>query len=113
VAHDGDRRTRSRRALDGVIGEASARLGGAEPTVLDWDSGLGLAEHLPGTVVFSPPETTDRLPYLDATVDLVVVRSPDDGRADEARRVARVGAVHAVDVGHLAPHFFPEWTGTS
>jgi hypothetical protein len=69
-----------------------------EPTILDWSTGLDLAERLPELKVFSPPEADVTLPYLDHTVDIVVVGSIDDARKAEARRVA-AGAVIAFDRG--------------
>ena len=68
-----------------------ARSAGIEPSVLDWTS-LDLGRHLPGGNVFVPPPWwgADELPYLDATIDAVVVDDP--ARIEEARRVS----AHAV-----------------
>ncbi|MGN6608331.1 MAG: sulfotransferase [Jatrophihabitans sp.] len=74
----------------------------ADPAVLDW-SELGIASLLPGRNVFTPPAGA-LLPYLERSVDLVVVR--DAERLDEARRVAsravvvlaRSGRPRVVDV---------------
>jgi GT2 family glycosyltransferase len=95
--------------LDAVIGEATTRIGGRPPTVLDWDTGLKLAEQLPELVVFSPPLRTDTLPYLDATVDVVVLRDSGDRRRREADRVAHAGIVIASDGSGLGARFAPEW----
>jgi hypothetical protein len=64
-----------------------------DPVILDWDSGLGLASALPDHMVFSPPTDDRTLPYIDASVDLVVVAG--EGVTSEARRVAS-GAVVVV-----------------
>jgi GT2 family glycosyltransferase/glycosyltransferase involved in cell wall biosynthesis len=75
------------------IEEAVARLReqcGHDPTILDWNSGLPLAAAFPHAVVFTPPTVGDAstLPYLDRTIDIVVVRAKDEVRLAEARRVA-------------------------
>jgi hypothetical protein len=62
---------------------------GAVPAVLDWTD-LTLAEELPGLAVFRPP-AGDTLPYLDTTVDVVVIDDP--ARAAEAARVSSLGVI--------------------
>ena len=72
----------------------SLRIGaGREPSILDWDTGIGLADRLPELQVFSPPDDGPRLPYLDRTVDVVVLAAGDDARLAEARRVASEAVV--------------------
>jgi GT2 family glycosyltransferase len=61
-----------------------------EVSILDWDTGLPLAEELPGCSVFASSEA--QLPYLDGSVDIVAVVTSSEERVAEARRVAR----HAV-----------------
>jgi GT2 family glycosyltransferase/SAM-dependent methyltransferase len=78
--------------LTAWIDEAETRLGRA-PALLDWGSGLALADALPQAVVFSPPAgVATALPYLDRSVDVVVLRvdgaAPEGARMAEARRVA-------------------------
>jgi hypothetical protein len=52
--------------------------------------------------VFSPPETGVGLPYLDGTVDIVVVGPCSAAEIDEATRVASVAVVHRpADTGVL------------
>jgi GT2 family glycosyltransferase len=62
-----------------------------EPTILDWYAAPGLAEVFPEQTIF-PPLTTDEtptLPYLDRSIDIVVVRADAGaGRLAEAARVA-------------------------
>ena len=69
---------------------ACLRIGtGRDPSILDWGSDLGIAEHLPEEKLFAPPGDEQTLPYLDGTVDIVVM--PADApaaRLAEARRVA-------------------------
>lgn len=67
---------------------------GRDPAILDWDTGLNLAQALPDLPVFSPemPETA-RLPYVDGSVDLVAIRSGDPGRLQEALRIAGAAVV--------------------
>jgi 2-polyprenyl-3-methyl-5-hydroxy-6-metoxy-1,4-benzoquinol methylase len=64
-----------------------------ELAVLDWHTGLDLATRYPQYKVFAPPESCTVLPYLDHTVDVVVVRDPGSETIAEARRVARGGVV--------------------
>jgi GT2 family glycosyltransferase len=60
-----------------------------DAAVLDWGSGLDIAKHFPEIAVFSPPNSSMReLPYLDGSVDVVVVRAHDKTAITEARRVA-------------------------
>ncbi len=62
---------------------------GRDPSILDWGSDLGIADHLPEVKVFNPPGDEPTLPYLDGTVDVVVLPAGADApRLAEARRVA-------------------------
>jgi len=61
---------------------------GRDPSVLDWDSELDIARHLPEIPVFAPPTDGPVLPYIDRTIDIVVLSSDDPARIVEARRVA-------------------------
>ena len=38
---------------------------GAEPAILDWNTGLHLKESFPSQAVFTPPDDEPRLPYFD------------------------------------------------
>ena len=66
---------------------------GRDPAILDWGTGLGLSARLPDAAVFVPAELDDVLPYLDGSVDIVAVASPDTAHAAEAARVANVAVV--------------------
>ncbi len=48
---------------------------GRQPALLDWDSGLDLAALFPDHAVFSPPDPSSPLPYLDGSVDIAVCPS--------------------------------------
>lgn len=73
-------------AVDAVAAQAQR-----DVAVLD-DTRLDLASLLPSRTVFRPREwSPSTLPYLDATVDIVVV--DDEERLDEARRVAQLAVV--------------------
>jgi Sulfotransferase family len=86
------------RSLRDAIEELAA--GGAEaPAVLDLTGGALEAE-LPDLAVFSPAHHQGRLPYLDHSVDVVVV--DPDGALGEARRVAGLGVITATP-GHSGP----------
>jgi len=85
------------RAIDRVKG-AIATFGdryGRDPSILDWHTDLDLAHALPEDVVFSPPFPADApsLPYLDRSVDLVVVPSSQPPYLAEARRVAAAAII--------------------
>jgi hypothetical protein len=82
---------------------------GRDPSILDWGTGLGIADQLPEEKVFTPPGDEPTLPYLDDTVDIVMVPATDTSHLAEARRVA-AGAVIKVgsEESELAE---PEWLG--
>lgn len=73
--------------LEAAIAECRERLG-REPSVLDWTAEADLAARLPGSTVFSPAEKARSLPYLDASIDIVVLGARSSSEK-EARRVAR------------------------
>jgi GT2 family glycosyltransferase/SAM-dependent methyltransferase len=75
--------------LEELIAEFQSRMG-RDPSILDWNSGVDIARAFPQLAVFSPPTTTDTLPYLDHTIDIVTTSFSDDARIAEARRVASV-----------------------
>jgi len=64
---------------------------GREATILDWRSGLDLANSIKQGVVVVPPTFEPKLAYLDATFDFVAVPARDEGAVREARRVAAEG----------------------
>ncbi|MEO8215671.1 MAG: glycosyltransferase [Acidobacteriota bacterium] len=62
---------------------------GRIPAILDWDSALGSIVELPEAAMFSPPLADGiRLPYVDSSVDAVIVRQ-GSVREREAARVAQ------------------------
>ena len=68
-----------------------------EASILDWDSGLQLAEELPACSVFtfSEPE----LPHLDGSVDVVATTTSSADRLAEASRVARQAVLEVTPDG--------------
>jgi GT2 family glycosyltransferase len=66
---------------------------GADPSVLDWNTGLDLADSFPSLAVFSPPDETTALPYFDKSVDIVVLSDGDPDALCDARRVASFAVV--------------------
>jgi len=76
------------RSLRAAVEELTAALG-RTPAVLDCTK-LDLRTELPDLAVFSPPGG-DRLPYLDSSVDVVVVETGCD--IGDARRVAGLGVI--------------------
>ena len=67
---------------------------GRDPSILDWGRDLGIGDHLPEEKLFVPPGDEQTLPYLDGTVDIVVLPA-DAGavRLAEARRVAATAVI--------------------
>jgi len=61
-----------------------------DPAILDLHTGLEIAPAFPEEMVFMPPTNDPQLPYLDGSIDLVIVLAEDFFA--EARRVAS-GAV--------------------
>jgi GT2 family glycosyltransferase len=66
---------------------------GADPSILDWHTGMQLKDAFSGHAVFVPPEHEHALPYLDRSIDIVVVASPNKAALREARRVASYAVV--------------------
>lgn len=75
-------------ALREVLDRFRARWNRA-PTILDWDTGLGVESEHRDLVVFRPPKTkrTD-LPYASRSIDLVIAWGGDPEVVEEAQRVA-------------------------
>lgn len=83
--------------MEEAIAEFQRRME-CEPSILDCDSGLQLADSFPHLAVFSPllSESFDPiLPYLDHSIDIVVVSAGDPKRIAEARRVAAVAVIQS------------------
>ncbi len=80
--------------LETLIDELSHTPAGL-PTVLDWGSGLQFEDDLPDHQYMSSTGDGDDLPYLDATLDVVVTRDTPEHLA-EARRVASRAVVRVV-----------------
>jgi sulfotransferase family protein len=78
----------STRSLRGEVTRLGALCANA-PAVLDWTD-LDVAGELPGLATFRPPPGAE-LPYLDASVDVVVVDAAHD--IGEASRVAALGVI--------------------
>ncbi len=71
-----------------------------EPVILACGDRLELARAAPQCEVFSPPPSTDdRLPYLDASVDLIVVRASHGASTVDAERVASAGVLTVTGEG--------------
>jgi hypothetical protein len=67
-----------------------------EPTVLNWDSELHIGELFPECRWFQPPSVkSDRLPYLDRSIDFVAMSAGDAARMKQARRIATAGVIVA------------------
>ncbi len=74
--------------LTQALAECRIRLG-HEAVILNWNTGLALADVFSESTVFSPPETdAPTLPYLDQSIDLIAVPADNPAMIVEARRVA-------------------------
>lgn len=66
------------------------------PTILDWNTGLGLVSAFPEHTIFSPHGADEVLPYLDGSIDIVVIPSNQEALRAEAHRVAATAVVTAM-----------------
>jgi GT2 family glycosyltransferase len=66
---------------------------GRDPALLDWHTGLELSGVLPEHAVFSPPVEGNGLPYIDGSIDLVVLGGIDPASLAEAKRVASAAVI--------------------
>jgi hypothetical protein len=65
-----------------------------EAAILNWDSEFQFSEIFPECRWFQLPSAkSDVLPYLDKTIDFVVVSAANPARLEEARRVAAAGLI--------------------
>jgi hypothetical protein len=74
------------RPLADII-EAWTAAQGREPAILDWQ-GVIDEQEAAGLTVFRPIRADGGLPYLDATIDIVVIADQSPQTVSEARRVA-------------------------
>jgi GT2 family glycosyltransferase len=70
---------------------------GRDPALLDWHTGLELTDVLPEHPVFSPPVEANGLPYVDGSIDLVVMGGLDSTLLAEAKRVASAAVIAIPD----------------
>ncbi len=77
-----------RRKLTADLVAATASLLGCAPAVLDWNTGLDLANALPRTEFCAHASPRGKLPHADESVDIVAVTTNDPAVIDEANRVA-------------------------
>ena len=84
---DGGRSWQTR--VDVLLQDHQARFRG-QPSILDLTQGLELAASFPEHTVIHPVDGGDALPYLEDSIDVVIVgEDASDARLGEARRVAR------------------------
>lgn len=58
-------------------------------SVLNWDTSLDIASAFPEQAVFSPPLPGIPLPYLDSSIEVVILKNGSAEKLAEAERVAR------------------------
>jgi GT2 family glycosyltransferase len=75
-----------------VIAEFQSRFD-HDPDILDWHTGLNLAAAFPRLTILSPPTAESTLPYLDHSIDIVVISSSGPDAFKEAQRVATAAVV--------------------
>ncbi len=93
-------------ALADLIAEFQTRTD-RYPSILDWESGLELAETYRGMAICSPPPgCAGELPYLDDSIDVVVVGPRRSVHLAEGRRVAATAVLHP---GESDDAFTVEW----
>ena len=81
------------REISSVISDFQDRMQ-REPSILDWTATLHLAEKLHHLAVCSPLiDNAKVLPYLDRSIDIVVMPTAAPDRISEARRVADAAVV--------------------
>ena len=81
------------REISNVIADFQDRMQ-REPSILDWTATLHLAEKLHHLAVCSPLiDNAKVLPYLDRSIDIVVMPTAAPDRISEARRVADAAVV--------------------
>lgn len=83
-----------------------------DPAVLDL-TGLGLGAALPSEQVFAPPRKTCTLPYLDQTIDVVVVADGDHNLLSEAERVASLAVIRVLEQASGATDYALDWSGSA
>lgn len=79
---------------------------GESPTILDWFTQSNLAGILPDQTVFSPSVDNEcnKLPYIDKSIDLVVLNSSYPNRLAEARRIASKGIINLANIADFNPY---------
>jgi hypothetical protein len=88
------------RQIDEMLADLSAQ-SGHQPVVLDWHTGEDLAASFPDYKVFSPLEDLTRLPYLDHSVEVVMIR--DTCKRQKSREARRVASDLVIGVGTGSP----------
>ena len=83
-------------AASACLGRRVAEALGRPPSVLAWNAPRA-AGLFPDAKVFAA-EASDELPYIDQSIDVVVVADPSDTMLAEARRVAAMAVVDATTV---------------
>ena len=92
---------RCRNEVADVVAAARSQVG-QSPTVVDWGSGLDLADVLPEASGFSWEPDAGYLPFADRSVD-VVVAAAESGRRREVERVARIAGLLVPPRGEEPP----------
>jgi len=73
---------------------------GRFPAILDWATGCGAAGVFPDVPVFAPPEPARAsLPYVEESIDVILVPAGAAARLGEARRVATAAVVEVAGAG--------------
>jgi GT2 family glycosyltransferase len=94
--------------FEDLLNQHALRFPGS-PGVLDCAPDLGIGTHFTELMVIEPPSAGNRLPYLDASIDLVALdRGGSETLLAEARRVARNGLI-AVERNNGAVNLSVEW----
>jgi len=83
-----------RRQFSELIEEFKSRIN-REPSILNWGVDLNLSTMFPQLAIFSPVANNgySHLPYLDQSIDIIVLGSNNADQLKEARRLAAVAVV--------------------
>jgi hypothetical protein len=97
-----------RQDVASVVAEFQRRFD-RQPALLDCWTGLDLAPIAASAVLFWPPSRERLLPYVDRSVDVVVLRTDGPVLAAEAHRVAAAAVVSVTAAADRPPHVSVEW----
>jgi hypothetical protein len=74
------------------------------PSVLNWQGYQSMGCFFPDSVVFSSPNSdAEALPYIDSSIDIVLVPKDDTSKTSEAKRVAKAAVIEITIIPGKSP----------